>query len=726
MSLKPLMVLFAVVLSSCSNKAGFTSNHQVKKEKASSDISSPETPVREEKRSVQVSSLEETSVDLTKVFPQFKFASVKTRNASVDWIKFSDDAPFSVLVKPDLNVIGTKAMVEFEIFGQEFVDYKINVEVSVKGPNVLAQSCDFQPLPVVGDVKPELMWHWKGYETDDKLMRFATTYSSPVVGDLDGNGEIEIVSIASQIFPLYRYSQENAVLVVLSAKDGSVLWNSHKDAGMFVESSTTPAIADLDGDGYAEIITNKLNINTAVTPRTISRELMIIDYKTKAPKYPNVPGFLCGPDCMPAVADLDQDGKFEIVIGNMIVSHEGKVVATLSTNSAYETIPNRNTASIAELVAQSEGLEIVANGSQVFSAKGTLLWKGECKGFSAVADLDKDSQPELVCIGGGKVYRYESDGQLMWVNDLPQDKTRNPIDPSRFRGGAPNLGNFDNDDALEIGTAGGDFYVVYNHDGSIVWQTATKDRSSHSTGSTVFDFNGDGKVEVAYNDEEQLRIYDGGTGTILFEVPNYSGTLWEYPVVANIDETDSVEIIVSAPGSGANDAQQGGVKVFRDPSNKWASSRKVWNQYSYYPSIVTEDLKSPKDVPSTASGFRVNTQDSLKLPPKVSAPDLVMQSSFAPLLDTAGKSVDGLVVVTNRGLLASTEDWEIQITAAKVSENSLVKLDTIAGSVVNSADFKLFAIKYSFEEPMSAVSVQIVPKIGVEFRECSDRNNTTN
>jgi hypothetical protein len=703
----------------CSNKAGFKATPQVQREKNNANVEAaiPEINVVKTVRQIQVPALEESAIDLQQLFPEYKFSALKSRSATGEWLKMNDILPFAATTRPDLKLIGQSGTLLFQISGEDFVDYEIAIGITVRGPNVLASSCDYQPLPVIGEVKPELKWHWKGYDTEDKLFRYATTYSSPVVGDLDGNGDIEVVSIASQIFPAYSYQQFPALMVVLSAQDGTVEWNSIKDSNIYVESSTTPAIADLDADGFGEIIASVVTRSTTA-PITITRELLIFDYKTKAPKYPLLGGFVCNRDCMPSVADLDQDGKLEIVIGNAIVSNEGKLIALLPTTAAFEPIDNRNTSSIAELDSDSPGLEIITNGSQVFSATGTLLWKGDCKGFSAIGDLDKDKKMDLVCIGGGKVVRFDSKGQKVWEKDIP---VVSPV--NNFRGGAPNLGNFDDDDALEIGTAGGDFYVVYNHDGSIVWQTATKDRSSHGTGSTVFDFNGDGRVEVAYNDELKLRIYDGATGNVLFEVDNYSGTLWEYPVVANIDDSESVEIILSAPGSGANDLQQGGVKVFKDPSNRWASSRKVWNQYSYYPSIVTEDLKSPKDVPNTSAGFRVNTQDALKLPPKVAAPDLVLKSSFEALLDPTGKIVDGMVVVSNKGLLASTGDWVLKVSAIKASDGSKVDLENIGGDVVESGAYRIFNLKYSLEEPMSNLTAEIAAKAGVEFRECSSKNN---
>jgi outer membrane protein assembly factor BamB len=173
------------------------------------------------------------------------------------------------------------------------------------------------------------------------------------------------------------------------------------------------------------------------------------------------------------------------------------------------------------------------------------------------------------------------------------------------------VGNFLGDDKFEIGLAGGHYYVVFDQTGKEVWKQETQDYSSHRTGSTIFDFNGDGKMEVIYNDEQKLRIYSGETGQVLWETENPSGTLWEYPLVANVDDEASSELIVSSP-------TRGGVRVFEDPKNLWMYSRRVWNQYSYFPEIVDDLLKStPIFGQKVRHGFRVNSQG---LNPSVKAP----------------------------------------------------------------------------------------------------------
>ena len=57
---------------------------------------------------------------------------------------------------------------------------------------------------------------------------------------------------------------------------------------------------------------------------------------------------------------------------------------------------------------------------------------------------------------------------------------------------------------------------------TLKWQSTTQDGSSNVTGSSVFDFEGDGKAEVVYNDECYFRVYNGADGMVLFETPSSS------------------------------------------------------------------------------------------------------------------------------------------------------------------------------------------------------------
>jgi hypothetical protein len=446
--------------------------------------------------------------------------------------------------------------------------------------------------PVIGDVAPVEKWHWTGWISPEGV-KYATTYSSPVVGDLDNDGKSEVVVISSQD---NDYHNANGPLVVLEGGTGKPLWNSRDALQVGAMVSQTPIVADLDADGSAEII-----FAAFVTPPAI--KIVALDYKSKSLKYQYTSASLkCGASgggfngyCMGAAADIDGDGKIEVVFGNVILNNQLALKKELVNIGDAQPA----TVTLADLDPASAGLEVIVNGSSVYRSSGEPLWTEACRGYSAVSDVNNDGSAELVCVGwnSGNVMLFNKSGGLQWKSSVP----RLPDAPHQG-GGPPNVGNFLGDEKFEIGLAGGDYYVVFDHLGKEVWKQRTTDRSSLRTGSTIFDFNGDSKMEVIYNDEQKLRIYAGETGAVLWEMDNPSGTLWEYPLVANVDDDISSELIVSSPG-------RGGVRVFEDPKNLWMYSRRVWNQYSYFPELVDDLLKStPIFGKNVRHGFRVNSQ----------------------------------------------------------------------------------------------------------------------
>src|SRR6185312_3947865 len=88
--------------------------------------------------------------------------------------------------------------------------------------------------------------------------------------------------------------------------------------------------------------------------------------------------------------------------------------------------------------------------------------------------------------------------------------TRDPL----TGGGPPTIANFDDDPEPEFALAGGYAYVIFDHDGTRKWYEVTQDTSSRATGSSVFDFEGDGVAEVLYNDELAFRAFRGPTGDV--------------------------------------------------------------------------------------------------------------------------------------------------------------------------------------------------------------------
>ena len=73
--------------------------------------------------------------------------------------------------------------------------------------------------------------------------------------------------------------------------------------------------------------------------------------------------------------------------------------------------------------------------------------------------------------------------------------------------------------------------------------------SSSVTGSTVFDFEGDGIAEVVYADECFLWVYDGPTGHVRYAGLTTSFTGTEASVVADVDGDGHAEIVLVSNGA---------------------------------------------------------------------------------------------------------------------------------------------------------------------------------
>jgi hypothetical protein len=190
--------------------------------------------------------------------------------------------------------------------------------------------------------------------------------------------------------------------------------------------------------------------------------------------------------------------------------------------------------------------------------------------------------------------------------------------PGTGSGGPPTVADFDGDKKPEIGVAMATYYAVMkpNFGGKtidVLWKTPNHDLSSSVTGSTVFDFEGDGKAEVVYGDECFLWVFDGTTGKVRFAAPHTSFTGTEASMLADIDGDGHAELLKVdnsasptqwgclvngtpvtvngvkwTPGPTADKAYRG-ITVFGDRASAWVGTRTLWTEHTYHVSNVCDD-----------------------------------------------------------------------------------------------------------------------------------------
>jgi len=481
-------------------------------------------------------------------------------------------------------VIGTSLFRDSPIMAM--VDSNRQVDESEEDNNLVSSASRCKVDPAVGSFDAVLKWEWNGSSI---LSSHNQVMSIPIVApieDTNNDGVIDGLDAPGVIFHTFSGSNHHSdgVLRAVSGIDGHELWTVSD-----LDYRTTPqgsiAVADIDLDGMVEIIAPKNGGGIIVFEHTGE-----FKWQSTIPQQIFWGGT--------SIADLDNDGSPEIIVGNTVLRNDGTLYWQWS---GYWGSSSASVGGLPIAVDLNlDGFLEVISGASAYSNTGQLLWRNETigDGFLAVANFDGDDYPEIVVVASGHVSLLNHDGTVIW----------GPVTlPGGGTGGAPIIADMNGDGNQNIGVAGARRYTVFSSDGSILWSKVISDTSS-LTGSSVFDFDGDGDAEVVYNDEYFLRVYKGSDGEELFATPNTSGTTYELPVIADIDKDNHADIVVCSNSYAFGGAT--GIRVYEDRKNTWMPTRSIWNQHSYHITNINDDGTIPQfERPSwlTHNSYRLNT-----------------------------------------------------------------------------------------------------------------------
>ena len=301
----------------------------------------------------------------------------------------------------------------------------------------------------------------------------------------------------------------------------------------------------------------------------------------------------------PFLADLDGDGRAEILVGRQVLNGDGTLrwtgAGTMSGRS-----PVTGTHSVAADLDLDGTPEVIA-GASAYRADGTLLWSVPAvgDGVVAVGNLDSDPYPEIV-VSTGALWLLEHDGTVVW----------GPVDvPGAGYAGPVTLADFDGDGRLEIGvgTAAQLFRLgeLRPHPLDGGHGPVGRPLSTPAGAASAFDFDGDGATEVVLADSGGLRVLRGRDGTVVAESPTGTCTnSHATPVVADVDGDAKAEILLGSNATCTASTARG-LRAFGEAGDGWVRARPIWNQYEYSVSDVRDDLKSPW--PAVSGPLRANT-----------------------------------------------------------------------------------------------------------------------
>ncbi|MFL5328267.1 MAG: PQQ-binding-like beta-propeller repeat protein [Gemmataceae bacterium] len=335
-------------------------------------------------------------------------------------------------------------------------------------------------------------------------------------------------------------------LYAVAAKDGKLLWKFKSEGGPF---DASVALADVDGDGALEVIAADSQTGTLFCLDGAGKEM----WKHKLPSSTDSP---------PAIADLDDDGHPEIVVGTMTVNRgPGRVIAldarTLKVKWEAEVpghvqsepaLVDLNNDGVLDVIVttwrgdkcvralsgkdgkelwkhpmagdmyhgvsvfRQDGIKIVATSIAgdvtLLDDKGKVIWTNKPGGYlfgpSAVVDLTGDGTPAII-VAGPKLIAYSVDGTERWqtpeYGSIARGVAHAEMDgkPTLFFGASDR----------KFRAAGGDGKEIWAFDATVKGHVY----EGIDSGPVVGDFDGDGQLEVFFvvgkgtSDKEQRQNY---------------------------------------------------------------------------------------------------------------------------------------------------------------------------------------------------------------------------
>ncbi|HTO16922.1 MAG TPA: FG-GAP-like repeat-containing protein [Edaphocola sp.] len=367
------------------------------------------------------------------------------------------------------------------------------------------------------------------------------SYGQSAAADIDGDGKLEIV------FGCYR---NDSSIYALNAENGSLLWKFNAGT-TFAEgcNDVAPIIYDVDGDGQLDVI-----VPGSCNPKTFCFNGADGTLKWVANTR--------GSDSPPTIADIDGDGKPEIIHGEFggyvicLNGEDGSIAweIAVDTDSWIQTAPTiadvNNDGNLDIIVGTWNAVDKTKNTLRAYTASTQqLLWSFPVNDVmyhgTAVGDLDKDGMLELV-FGNYNDTLYclnANNGTVKW---------KYTAGASFYVGSPVVLADVNNDGNCDVIFNAWYKMIALNGDGTLLWEYDIPNYGQSFRGAAISDINNDQYPDVIFGTDNGMVIgLNGNNGSLIFNTnlrTDYGDSLYSAqhaPLVADFDNDGILDVFIA-------------------------------------------------------------------------------------------------------------------------------------------------------------------------------------